>query len=250
MHRIYHLRSQLMPYIYSSVRQCHTDMLPLNRGMYIEYPEEEKAYQYPGQFLFGDLLLGAPITTKGKGEKKTATQEVWLPGGTSWYNFFTGEKQEGGQVIKTESPLDEFPLFIKGGHPLPMQPYTERMCSTPLTELTVRCYPGEEGADNTYTLYEDDGLTQDYLAGKYATTRLNYQKTGEQTIITVSPAEGTYEGQPRKRAYRIELPGVTTQARIQVNGKKVRATPDKELNGIVVQVKVTDIRKPVVIKIQ
>lgn len=77
-----------------------------------------------------------------------------------------------------------------------MQPYTERMCSTPLTELTVRCYPGEEGADNTYTLYEDDGLTQDYLAGKYATTRLNYQKTGEQTIITVSPAEGTYEGQP------------------------------------------------------
>ena len=82
MHRIYHLRSQLMPYIYSSVRQCHTDMLPLNRGMYIEYPDEEKAYQYPGQFLFGDLLLGAPITAKGEGEKKIATQEVWLPSGS------------------------------------------------------------------------------------------------------------------------------------------------------------------------
>ena len=140
--------------------------------MYIEYPDEEKAYQYPGQFLFGDLLLGAPITAKGEGEKKIATQEVWLPGGTDWYNFFTGERQEGGQVIKTKSPLEQFPLFIKGGCPLPMQPYTERMCSTPLTELIVRCYPGKEGANNTYILYEDDGLTQDYLQGKYATTRL------------------------------------------------------------------------------
>ena len=95
-------------------------------------------------------------------------------------------------------------MFIKGGCPLPMQPYTERMCSTPLTELIVRCYPGKEGANNTYILYEDDGLTQDYLQGKYATTRLNYQKSGGQTIITVSPVEGTYEGQPRKRAYRLE----------------------------------------------
>ena len=250
MHRIYHLRSQLMPYIYSSVRQCHTDMLPLNRGMYIEYPDEEKAYQYPGQFLFGDLLLGAPITAKGEGEKKIATQEVWLPGGTDWYNFFTGERQEGGQVIKTKSPLEQFPLFIKGGCPLPMQPYTERMCSTPLTELIVRCYPGKEGANNTYILYEDDGLTQDYLQGKYATTRLNYQKSGGQTIITVSPVEGTYEGQPRKRAYRIELPGIPVQARVSVNGKKARTTPNQELNGVIVPIKVMDIHKPIVIKIQ
>ena len=250
MHRIYHLRSQLMPYIYSSVRQCHTDMLPLNRGMYIEYPDEEKAYQYPGQFLFGDLLLGAPITAKGEGEKKIATQEVWLPGGTDWYNFFTGERQEGGQVIKTKSPLEQFPLFIKGGCPLPMQPYTERMCSTPLTELIVRCYPGKEGANNTYILYEDDGLTQDYLQGKYATTRLNYQKSGGQTIITVSPVEGTYEGQPRKRAYRIELPGIPVQARVSVNGKKARTAPNQELNGVIVPIKVMDIHKPIVIKIQ
>ena len=36
MRTVYHLRSRLMPYIYSSVRQCHTDMLPLNRCMYID----------------------------------------------------------------------------------------------------------------------------------------------------------------------------------------------------------------------
>ena len=153
-------------------------------------------------------------------------------------------------MIKTKSPLEQFPLFIKGGCPLPMQPYTERMCSTPLTELIVRCYPGKEGANNTYILYEDDGLTQDYLQGKYATTRLNYQKSGGQTIITVSPVEGTYEGQPRKRAYRIELPGIPVQARVSVNGKKARTTPNQELNGVIVPIKVMNIHKPIVIKIQ
>lgn len=35
----YHLRSQLFPYIYTSVRQTHETMVPLIRQMYIEYPK-------------------------------------------------------------------------------------------------------------------------------------------------------------------------------------------------------------------
>ena len=36
----------------------------------MEYPSDEKAYQCPGEFLFGDLLLGAPVTMPGEGEQK------------------------------------------------------------------------------------------------------------------------------------------------------------------------------------
>ena len=75
MKRIYHLRSQLMPYIYSSVHQCYEDMIPLNRGLYLEYPSDEKAYQCPGEFLFGDLLLGAPVTMPGEGEQKLVSRK-------------------------------------------------------------------------------------------------------------------------------------------------------------------------------
>lgn len=114
MKRIYHLRSQLMPYIYSSVHQCYEDMIPLNRGLYLEYPSDEKAYQCPGEFLFGDLLLGAPVTMPGEGEQKLVSQEVWLPGGENWYHFFTGKAYQGGRTVTVESPLDEFPLFVKG----------------------------------------------------------------------------------------------------------------------------------------
>lgn len=245
MRRVYRLRSCLMPYIYTSVRQCHTDMLPLNRGLYIEYPEAEEAYVREGQFLFGDLLLGAPVTRPGEGEDKVVHQEVWFPGGNDWYSLFTGRCYEGGQTLVVDCPLEESPVFVKGGWPLPLQPYRERMASAPLDTLVVRCYPGAEGSDHTYTLYEDDGTTLDYTRGRYATTPLRYRRSGGQVRVSIAPAAGSYEGQPQRRAYRIELPGVAAGATVRVNGRRVRAVADAALGGIVVNVKRTDIRRSV-----
>jgi len=249
LRRIYHLRSQIIPYVYSSVWQCYDKMLPLNRAMYIEYPTEAEAYKNPQQFLFGDLLLGAPITSAGENNGKDAKQEVWLPGGNIWYNFFTGQKYQGGQKITETCSLNTFPLYIKGGYPFPMQPYTSRMASTQLTELIIRSYPGIEGDENTYTLYEDDGLTVDYQKGNFATTKLTYQKNVKETTIVIHPAEGSYKGQPSVRSYRIELPGINENSTIFVNGKKVKPVFDKDLNGLAVSTKPVDIRKAVEIRI-
>ena len=62
MRRIYHMRSELMPYIYSSVRQCHTDMLPLNRGLYIEYPADKESYKHEEEFPVSYTHLTLPTT--------------------------------------------------------------------------------------------------------------------------------------------------------------------------------------------
>jgi alpha-glucosidase (family GH31 glycosyl hydrolase) len=249
MRHVYHLRSQLMPYIYSSVHQCYTDMLPLNMGLYIEYPADEEAYRYPGQFMFGDLMLAAPVTSAGQGTEKVARQQVWFPGG-NWYHFFNGKPYEGGQTHTVESPLNEFPLFVKGGYPIPMQPYTERMCSTPLTELIVRCYPGEAGCNHTYNLYEDDGLTTDYRQGRFAITSLNYQKRDGKVTVTIRPASGSYTDQPLRRAYRIELPGIEGHTEATVNGKRTRTIYDETIGGAVVSVKATDIRKEIRVEVK
>lgn len=250
MRTVYHLRAQLMPYIYSSVRQCYTDMLPLNRGLYIEQPEEEESYKYPGEFLFGDLILGAPVTQAGSGEDFVVEQDVYFPAGASWYSLFTGQGYEGGRTQTLRVPLEESPVFVKGGWPLPMQPYTQRMASTPLNTLIVRCYPGAEGACNTYTLYEDDGVSMDYTHGSYATTALTYQKQQHTVTIRVAPAEGSYEGQPQKRAYRFELPHVQAGAKVKVNGRRTKAVYDSTLEGIVVNVKATDIRKEITLTVE
>lgn len=132
---------------------------------------------------------------------------------------------------------------------MPMQPYRERMASAPLDTLVVRCYPGREGCDNTYTLYEDDGLTTAYEHGAFAETPLRYRRTGGSVAVSIGAARGTYDGQPQRRAYRIELPGVEAGATVRVDGRRVKAVADKALGGIVVNVKRTDIRRGVEVEV-
>lgn len=243
MQCIYHMRSELMPYIYSSVRQCHTEMLPLNRGLYIEYPTDKESYKHEEEFLFGDLILASPVTQAGSGEDKVVNQSVWFPKGADWYSFFTGNKYEGGKTAVVSCPLEESPVFVKGGWPLPMQPYTERMASAPLTTLVIRCYPGNEGSNNTYSLYEDDGLTTEYIEGEYATTNMTYKKENGSVIVSIHPTVGSYKGQLQKRAYRIELPEISIKSKVKVNGRTVKPIADSNINGIIIPVNAIDIRK-------
>ena len=231
MRKAYHLRSELMPYIYSSLWQVHTDMLPLNRGMYIDYPMEEEAYKNPQQYMFGDLVLVAPIVSAGEGTNFAGSQKVWFPKENSWYDLFTGEQYEGGKNYTVKSPLDRFPVYVKGGYPLPMQPFTERMATAQIDTLIVRCYKGEPGHIGTYSLYEDDGLSMDYEIGGYAITKMSYTlDKANKVVVNIAPTHGEYDGQPTRRVVKIELPNLSPKASIAVNGKAIALK--KSVGGI------------------
>jgi alpha-glucosidase (family GH31 glycosyl hydrolase) len=144
MRASFHLRSRFFPYTYSSVHESSAESIPLLRPMYLEYPASEEAYRQPQQYFYGDNVLVAPVAEAGAGPRRLGRQVVWFPGGR-WFNFFSGERFEGGQERLVAATIDEFPLYIRGGVPVPMQPYTQRMTSTPLTNVAIRCYPGEDG---------------------------------------------------------------------------------------------------------
>ena len=63
MRKSYHLRSRLMPYIYSLAYRTYEEGIPFIEPMYYEYPEDEDAYTYGGQYFFGNAFLCAPITS-------------------------------------------------------------------------------------------------------------------------------------------------------------------------------------------
>lgn len=246
----YHLRSRLFPYIYTSVRQTHETMVPLIRQMYIDYPEADEAYENPQQYLFGDLLLVAPITTPGKGDNKIAAQTVWFPEGDTWYDWFSGKAYPGGQKPGVAKGLDEFPLFARGGWIIPMQPYTPRPATEPLDELVLRCYPGADGADNTYTLYEDDGISDACDRGGYAKTALNYRREGSRVTIGIAAAKGSYEGQPQRRSYRIELPAVRSVGAVRVGTKRISPVRDETIRGYVLEIPARSIRTAVTVTVE
>ena len=230
MRRFYHMRSELMPYIYSSVWQTHNTMVPLNRSMFIDYGDQPLSFKQPQEFTFGDVLLAAPITTPGEGERLTASQKVWFPEGEVWYDYFTHEKYDGGQTLDIAKDIDEMPLYVRGGHILATQPYTPRPATAALDTLVMRVYPAAGDADNSFTLYEDDGISLGYKDGKYLTTRLQYTQTGDKATVTVHPAKGAYDGQVSHRAYRLLLPALPDGSTVKVNGRKARVGRDNDKN--------------------
>lgn len=221
----FHLRSELFPYIYTSAAQSARDTVPLDRPLYLDYGRGENAYHNAQEYLLGDNILVAPIVTAGVGPGRVATQTVWFPAGT-WYNQFTGERYAGGTDALVAADINEFPLYVRGGVPLPMQPYQPRMGTAPLNTLRVRCYPGADGLTGRSTLYEDDGVTTAYERGQSATTPLSYSRHGSVMTVTVGAARGYYAGQPARRTLVIELPDTARATEATLNGRRLAVAYD------------------------
>lgn len=205
MRRSFQMRSEMMPYLYTSIRQATQDSVPFLRPLYVDFPALEPAYHNGQEYLFGDNLLVSPIAEPGVGPNRVATQAVWFPPG-DWYDFFTGERFTGPAEGIAADPIDAFPLYVRGGVPLPMQAYTPRPGTAPLANLVVRCYPGREGKTGSSVVYEDDGDTTGYERGERATTQLSYTRRGNEITVAVAPTQGSFKGQPSTRRYVVELP--------------------------------------------
>ena len=225
MRRSYRLRSEMMPYLYTSIWQATRDSVPYLRPLYIDHPDMAEAYQNGQEYTFGDNLLVAPIAQAGTGEQRVATQTVWFPAG-DWYDFFSGERFVGPSKTVAADSIDTFPLYVRGGVPLPMQGYTPHPGTAPLTDLVLRCYPGRNDQSASSLVYEDDGLTDGYKKGECATTALSYSRHGDDVTITVAPAQGNFHGQPDKRRYVVELPG--TQPLVSCSATMASTAYDKE----------------------
>ncbi len=215
----FQLRSKLMPYVYSSVAETCTKTIPLVRPLYLEHPDQEEAYHVAHEYYFGDNLLVAPLATAGTGPSRLAWNAVWFPQGSgTWHDYFTGERHAAGSTSVVACDISTFPLFVRAGVPLPMRPYSSRPTGEPISELVLRCYPGEEGKTGSDSLYEDDGQTLLYKSGKSATTALSYQKSGKTISIHIAPTVGEFDGQLAERSYTIELPCLEQPTRVTVDG--------------------------------
>ncbi len=240
MRQCYHLRSELMPYIYSLAYRAYEEGLPLIEPMYYEYPNDEIAYTQNGQYFFGDAFLCSPITNPID-ESGSAKQTVWIKEGI-WFDFFTGEKYTAG-THTLQCPIDRFPLLVRGGIPIPMQHYTNRMTTTPLLELVITIFPTERGE---FTLYEDDGVSREFEDGAFLKTKLTYQNINGSITLDIVPEGNGYRGMPSERSYQIRL--MQTNKPLSIIEGNGMATFENNVNTIVISKQ--DIRQSVKIVLQ
>jgi hypothetical protein len=192
--------------------------------MYVEYPQQEAAYSYRHQYMFGPNMLVAPISEPGYG--KPVLKDIYLPDGEDWMDYFTGEIYKGGQVINYECPLDRMPVFVRAGSILPLAPDMAYSEQKPVDPLIVDVYAGKAAS---FQLYEDDGTSLAYRQDAYAWTPLRYTpEAGGVNRIEIGPSKGQFKGQVTNRRYEVRVHGLLKPESVNVNGKKLEEREAKE----------------------
>lgn len=176
------LRYRLFPYIYTSAWQGTSEGIPMMRAMALEYQDNPTAWAKQNQYFWGDWFLVAPALSENATEVS-----VWIPPG-QWYDYFNGTKYTGPAEISVPAALDEIPVFVKAGAIVPMGPEIRYADERPLDEITLDIYPAV--GETSYTLYEDDGVTRDYmLSDAYALTRYDCSNSGGMVTVTIGAAD-------------------------------------------------------------
>jgi alpha-D-xyloside xylohydrolase len=205
------LRYRMMPYIYTNAYVAHATGMPMARAMVIDYQNDSRAYGHDLQYMWGPSLLVMPVTTDTNG----AVQNVWLPAGDTWYNFWSDVPTTGSDAADTAyaTSTGQTILFVKAGAILPEYPYAQSTFFMNKAQLELEVYAGKDGA---FTLYEDDGKTESFSGGAQSFTSLAFTQAA--TRVTVGHPAGTYAGAPTARRYVVRIHGLSSPAGMRVNG--------------------------------
>ncbi len=177
------LRYSMAPYLYSAVYEATQTGAPIMRPLVYEFQSDPNCRAEGVQYLFGRDLLVANVVEPG-----AKTWKVYLPAGCKWYDFLTYERYEGGQYIELPVTLKSIPLFIREGAIIPMaENQLMSMERDHVTDLRLILAPSGE---RTYTLYDDDGVSNDYLKAGYRKTNIKVTQ-GVRTTVEIA-GEGEY----------------------------------------------------------
>ena len=135
------LHTELVPYLYSHVVECHRGGRPLMR------PLGEGRYHY----LLGDDFLVAPI------HADSPRREVALPDGRWRYLFRPSEDPLAGPVRLTrEFPLDEYPVYLREGALVPLNVTRDYTGLGDRESAGFRTWLVNPGADGRFTTWHPE----------------------------------------------------------------------------------------------
>lgn len=224
------LRHQLVPYLYTAMWNAHTDGIPLVRPLYHDHPDAPEAYEFDNQYLFGPDLLVAPITTPTDPDTHLGQAKGWLPPGT-WYDFFTGDRYDGGRAAVFHRSLERVPVLARAGAVVPMNPDPMAELTTNPRTLELRIFPGAAGG---CVLIEDDGSAGPGPDDRQL-TRIDLawdprRDGGADAVLTIHPPTGP--GVLTDRTWTLRLAGVAgvRQTTCRIGGTVAPATCQPRLD--------------------
>lgn len=197
------LRQSLIPYIYNESYKYHTEGRTLIKPLYYDVPFVIDDDNFKNQYYFGSEFLVCPILNKKDNLINRTVHKFYIPEGT-WYDYKTGKKFPGNKEYISFFKEEDYPVFVKSGTIIPTSIDTSNDMNNP-TKIEVQVFPGRS---NNYTLYEDDGLTNNYKEGKYLKTNYEYNYMPNNYTVIIRSIEGEKDIVPEYRDYKVRFRNV------------------------------------------
>ncbi|MFZ5966886.1 MAG: TIM-barrel domain-containing protein [Bacillota bacterium] len=204
-------RTKITPYIYNLVYRANKYYEPMIRPTFYEFEHDSMTYEENDEFMLGPDMLVASVV-----EKDQFQRNVYLPdNNTGWYDYHTGLWYAGGQEVTVPAPLAYNPLFIRSGAMIPVNDAEITFATKDKDERGFEVFPQKGCSEGFYALYEDDGVSNDYLKGIYTIVTVKMKTTDEEIDICIEKT-GKYELPYDK--VRFYLPKGETR-KVTINGK-------------------------------
>jgi alpha-glucosidase len=217
----FQLRYALEPYTYTEGRRTYDTGIAFLRPLYYDWPDQPAAYQFKDEYIFGDQMLAAPVTTPSDKVSGLASEKVWLPKG-EWIEWPSGKRFTGPASVDRAFSIDQIPVYLRAGAIVPMQPPMLYTGQKPVDPLIVNVWPLASGTSSSYSVYEDSGVSVEYQRGVFARTPIKATQTDDTLRVEIGPVQGSYPGMMKARAYELRLPADWPPASVTVNGVAVR----------------------------
>ena len=158
---------------------------------------------YRNEYFFGSELLIAPILEKKNTVMNRTIHKFYLPEGEGmWYEFTTGKKYAGDKKYVSFYKEEDYPIFARRGSIIPLSNKSNINNTSNPTDLEIHVFPGQ---NNTYRMYEDDGISSLYKEGYYLITEIDYNYLPNNYTLIIRSIEGKSGIVPDYRNYKIRF---------------------------------------------
>ncbi|MBT8094716.1 MAG: DUF5110 domain-containing protein [Gammaproteobacteria bacterium] len=188
------LRYRLMPYNYTLAWENSTTGMPLMRPAFFEDESLDWLIDVTQVYFWGHDFFVVPITDPGMESVTTI-----LPSGP-WFDFWTGQRYDGGNQVEVDVTLDTIPVFVRGGAFVPMAPEIQTTRDYSSEKLTLHYYADASVTQSSGRMYEDNGISRTSIEdGAFEMLQFEASRSGDFLTLDLSRTGDGYEGMPENR---------------------------------------------------
>jgi alpha-glucosidase len=184
------LRYRLLPHLYDLLWRHVRDFEPVMLPTFAVFPDDPETWAPCDDYILGRDLLIAPVVEPGQTERA-----VYLPAGIVWRDFWTGEAFDGGQTVGRPAPLERPVVFVRDGAAIAVN-LAEQTFGVRAARRGWLAFPQAGAGMLTAQCHEDDGETEAWRSGVYATWRLEIRSDAKMLEARASVA-GSFGGDRR-----------------------------------------------------